>query len=421
MRYLDFLTANCRFLAFGFATAFFSAFGQTFFIAVFSGELRTEFGLSHGEFGSVYSLATVASGAILIWAGRQIDRFPLGLFSGLVCGLLGLACLSMAWAPSLAVLGLAIFICRLAGQGLMSHTALTSMARYFERDRGKAISIANLGFPTGQAVFPIIAVSVIAAVGWRETWLAAAALVAIGVLPLSQWLLRGHHERERHRAARATATAATASSATTPARRRQWRRAEVLRDKRFYLILPAAMFPSFVGTGIIFHQVHLVEVKGWSLEWFAGGFVGLAAASVVSALLTGLLIDRYGARRLVLWALVPEGIALALLASFDHPMTALAMLVMMGLGAGAFRTVTGALWAEIYGVDHLGAIRAMFAALMVFASAGSPVSMGWLIDAGVSIEAIAVMCLGYMAVAITLGRLALTRGGPVEGSSPRSP
>mgnify|MGYP001991945740 FL=1 len=92
----------------------------------------------------------------------------------------------MAWASSLAVLGFAIFICRLAGQGLMSHTALTSMARYFEHDRGKAISIANLGFPAGQAVFPIVAVSVIAAVGWRETWLLAGALVAIGVLPLTQ-------------------------------------------------------------------------------------------------------------------------------------------------------------------------------------------------------------------------------------------
>ena len=416
MRYLDFLATNWQFLAFGFATAFFSAFGQTFFIAVFGGELRAEFGLSHGEFGSVYSLATVASGATLIWAGRQIDRFPLGLFSGLVCGLLAVACLSMAWAPSLAVLGLAIFVSRLAGQGLMSHTALTSMARHFEHDRGKAVSIANLGFPTGQAVFPIVAVSVIATIGWRETWLAAAALVALGVLPLTQCLLRGHHERERRRAV--GATVAATSSATAPSRRRQWSRAEVLRDSRFYLILPAAMFPSFVGTGIIFHQVHLVEVKGWSLEWFAGSFAALAAASVASALLSGWLIDRYGAKRLVLWALVPDGIALALLASLDHPMTALAMLVMMGLGAGAFRTVTGALWAEIYGVEHLGAIRAMFAALMVFASAGSPVSMGWLIDAGVSIEAIAIMCIGYLTVAIILGRFALARGSSVRKSSP---
>ena len=112
---------------------------------------------------------------------------------------------------------------------------------------------------------------------------------------------------------------------------------------------------------------------------------------------------------------MPEGIALVLLASFDHPMTALAMLTMMGLGTGAFRTVTGALWAEIYGVDHLGAIRAMFAALMVFASAGSPVSMGWLIDAGVSFEAIAITCIGYLAVAIILGCFALVHGSSVAG------
>ncbi len=406
MRYLDFLAANRRFLAFGFAMAFFSAFGQTFFIAVFGGELRAEFGLSHGEFGSVYSAATVASAAILIWAGRQIDRFPLKLFSGTVCGFLVLSCLSMAWAPSLVVLGFAIFVARLAGQGLMSHTALTSMARHFEHDRGKAVGIANLGFPAGQAVFPIIAVSLVAAIGWRGTWLAAAVLVAIGVLPLTRWLLRGHRDRERDRPAGGTVFGTSSATAQSP---RQWSRAEVLRDRRFYLVLPAAVFPSFVGTGIIFHQVHLVEVKGWSLEWFAGSFAALAVASVASALLTGPLVDRFGATRLVVWALVPEGVALALLAGFDHPMTAPAMLVMMGLGAGAFRTVTGALWAELYGVDHLGAIRAMVAACMVFASAGSPVSMGWLIDAGVGIEAIAVMCLGYLAVAMTLGRIGMIK------------
>jgi len=418
MRYLDFLVANRRFLAFGFAMAFFSSFGQTFFIAVFGGELRAEFGLSHGEFGALYSAATVASGTILIWAGRQIDRVPLRLFSGLVCGLLALACLSMAWVPSLAMLGLAIFVCRLAGQGLMSHTALTSMARHFEHDRGKAISIANLGFPIGQAVFPIIAVSAIAVVGWRETWLVTAALVAVAVLPVTQWLLRGHGERGRGGASRAASS--HAAPAPSASRRRQWTRAEVLRDKRFYLVLPAAMFPSFVGTGIIFHQVHLVAVKGWSLDWFAGSFAGLAVASVVSALVAGPIVDRYGAARLLIWSLVPEGVALALLAGFDHKLAALAMLVMMGLATGAFRTVTGALWAELYGVEHLGAIRAMITALMVFASAGAPVSMGWLIDAGVDIEAIAIMCIGYLAVAMALGHVALRRRPPVRGSAPSS-
>ncbi len=407
MRYLEFLAANRRFLAFGFAMAFFSAFGQTFFIAVFSGELRAEFGLTHGEFGSLYSAATVVSGMVLIWAGRQIDRFPLRLFSGLVCGLLMIACLSMAWAPSLAVLGLAIFVSRLAGQGLMSHTALTSMARHFDRDRGKAVSIANLGFPTGQAVFPIVAVSVIAAIGWRGTWIAAAALVAIGVVPLTQWLLRGRASGDgRHERIAAAARASSASAGTAG---RQWTRADVLRDRRFYLLLPAVMLPSFVGTGIIFHQVHLVGAKGFSIEWFAGWFAGLAAASVASALATGPMVDRFGAARILIWVMLPEGVALSLLAAFDHPLTAPAMLIMMGLGAGAFRTVTAALWAEIYGIDHLGAIRAMIAALMVFASAGSPATMGWLIDAGVSIEAIALMCLGYLAVAMTLGRIALLK------------
>ena len=99
-------------------------------------------------------------------------------------------------------------------------------------------------------------------------------------------------------------------------------------------------------------------------------------------------------------------LALLVLAAFDHPAVALLYMIAAGVTAGASFTIVSAMWPESYGVAHLGAIRALVSAFMVFSTALSPVSMGWLIDLGVTIEAIAVMCLGYVVAATALAAVA---------------
>ena len=58
----------------------------------------------------------------------------------------------------------------------------------------------------------------------------------------------------------------------------------------------------------------------------------------------------------------------------------------------------GALWAEIYGVAHLGAIRSMAQAIFVLSVALSIVGMGWLLDLGVTFETIALGAIGYLII-----------------------
>jgi MFS family permease len=408
--YIRFVRANPRFLAFGFALACFSSFGQTFFVGLFGEHVRAEFDLTHGAYGLVYSVATLTSGFCMIGAGRLIDHADLRLYSSIVGGGLVLACLLVAAAPSPLLLVVAFFTLRLSGQGLMSHTAMTSMARYFDADRGKAMSVAGLGFPAGEAVLPIAGVTVIAAIGWRQTWLAIAVLLAIVLVPLTLWLLSGHAARHADFVARTSAPDGPAGGDATAARRRQWTRGEVVRDPRFALVLPAILAPGFIATGVFFHQPHLVATKGWTASWFAACFVGFAAAQLPASLLAGPVVDRVGATRLLPFYLVPMGVALLALGLADHPLVALLFLVMTGLTAGVAGPIVGALWAELYGVRHLGAIRALATAAMVLATAGSPVSMGWLIDAGVSIDLIALICLGYVVVASALVVVAMRLG-----------
>ncbi|MDP7548811.1 MAG: MFS transporter, partial [Alphaproteobacteria bacterium] len=367
MAYLQFLFNNRRFLGFGLFIAFFSAFGQTFFIAVFGPEIRAEFGLSHGGFGGYYAIGTAASGICLIWAGKLIDRFDLRWVTAFVCGALILACANMAMLPAAWALAPALFALRLSGQGLMSHTAMTSMGRYFEAERGRAVSIAILGFPMGVAVFPGLAVWLTTLLGWRMAWATIAIALALFLIPVALWLLRGHGVRHRFFLARTETETGQSGSETTAdtAWRRQWTRAEVVRDPRFYMLCFAITAPSFIVTGLFFHQAQLAFAKGWSLAWMASAFVAYTVGAISANLAFGPLIDRYGARRLLPYYLYPLVLACLTIVLFDHPMAAVALTLLLGLTSGAGQTLVGAAWPEFYGVLHLGAIRALVMSMSV--------------------------------------------------------
>lgn len=405
MTYLPFIRSNARFLAFGFLTAAFSSFGQTFFIGLFGAELRAAFDLSHGGFGTLYSLATVASAASMVWIGRLIDRIDLRGFTAAACAGLVTACFVMGLAPTVLVLGVAIYLLRLTGQGLLSHIAVTSMARYYELGRGKALSLASMGHPAGEAVLPLATVAIIGLLGWRLAWLGAGTLLGVVLIPLLLWLLRGHGARHRHYVDARAAHAAGHSG--------DWSLSEVVRDPRFVMIVPGVMAPGFITTGFFFHQAQLVASKGWSMTWFAATFVAYALSTVIASFLAGPVVDRLGALRLMPFFLLPMGVALLFLGALTAPWAALAYMIIAAMTTGAGHPITGALWAEAYGVTHLGAIRSLHHALMVFSTALSPAAMGLLMDAGIGLETIAVLCVVWiLAGSVLMGMAARRFGSP---------
>ena len=388
-----FLRQEWRFLLFGLLVAFWSSPGQTFLISLFGGEIREGFGLSHGDFGGLYTLATLTSAAFLLPAGRLIDRMPLARFTRWV--VLGMAAAAAGFAlvagPITLVLGL--FALRFTGQGLMSHIAVTAMARRYRRERGRAIAIGTLGFSLGEAVLPPLVVLALALVEWRLIWVGLGLAVALTLLPLLSPLLRRTEAQDG---------AGAASLPGIPESERQWTRREMLRDPRFYLLVPLLAAHSAIVTGVFFHQVHFVALKGWSLEWWGLCFVFFALAGVVANLAAGVLVDRFSARALAAVVLLPLAVALLLFGGATAPIMAAAVMILIGVASGAYASVASALWAELYGVAHLGAIRAVAAFLMVVASALGPVVMGALLDRGVGLAA-----LSYGSMAIVLGACAL--------------
>lgn len=390
MEYLSFAWNNRRFLAFGLLLTFFSFFGQSYFIAVFNTDIRAAFSLSHGEFGLAYAVATVSSAVCLIWIGRMIDKTRLKRFALCVCLGLVASCVLMAAAPVFPALLFALFALRLTGQGLMVHTSVTSIGRHFTAERGRAVSIISMGGPSGQAVMALAAVGLSAWLSWRHIWLVMAAFSALVLIPAVAWLLAEHQDEHLERKTRVPGASASGPQGV-------WGRREVLKDLRFYFIMPVSLAPSFIATGFFFHMGHLVEAKGWTLAFFTGAYTLYTLFSVSLTLLTGPVVDRVGAVRILPWHLAPLCAGLLALASSDHWSAAVLYMGLTGITVGVRITIGGAIWAEIYGVENLGAIRSLATSFMVVSTALSPVVFGWMIDYGVSVEALALMCLAYAA------------------------
>ncbi|OCW57974.1 MFS transporter [Hoeflea olei] len=388
MPILHFLRENARWIAGGFLLTFFSSFGQTYFISLSAGEIRAEYGLSNGGFGTLYMIATLASAATLPQIGKIVDRISVSATVLLAAPVLALACVLMAVSHSLALLLLAIYLLRLFGQGMFTHIAMTAMGRWFAAQRGRAISLSGIGVNCGEALFPISFVGVAALVGWRGSWLLAAAVLVLVALPAIYLLLK----RER-------SPQSVVQDPGKPAAR-DWTRGEVVRDPLFWASLAGVLAPPFIGTTIFFHQVYLSELRGWEPSVFAASFAIMSAMTILFALIAGQLVDRFSAIRVLPTFLIPLSLSCFVLASTDAPWGAYAFMALMGVSYGFSSTLFGALWPELYGTKNLGGIRSLIVAFMVFATAMGPGLTGALIDWGVSYPAQIAAMGGYCVLMI---------------------
>lgn len=364
-----------------------SSFGQTYFIGVFAPSIKGALTLTDGEFGGLYTAANLASALVLLWAGRIADRFRIRWLAVAVLLSLAAMCAAMAAVGSVWMLVPVLFGLRLFGQGAIGHLAITGVGRWYVRRRGRMMSIAVLGFSAGEALLPISAVALIASAGWREAWLLAAGALCVVSVPLVLLFLRREpgHDQE-------------AETADTPvAPQRQWTRAEVIRRPEFFGVVAGIVAPGFIITAIFFHQGTIVETNGWTLAWFAGWVPVYALTTISTALLTGWAVDRVGARRVLPFYLLPMACGVTVLALFPSPYAVPVFMMLSALTTGSAATLLGALWAELFGTRHLGAIRSVAVATQIFVSALAPGLIGILLDVGVGLDVLLLAMAGYAA------------------------
>ncbi len=389
--YLTFTYRNRRILSFGFLMAFGSSFGQTYFVGIFSPSIEAEFELTHTEWGGIYMAGTLLSAALLPFSGRLIDHMSVRKYAIIVACGMAVACIAMALAPAAWTLILTIFLLRQFGQGLCQHTAVTGMVKYFDRDRGKAVAIAILGFPAGRAVLPVLAVSLIAIIGWQYSYVLCG-IAGLLMIPVIVWLLPAQTRLANSETSLPILTGLSNDR----------RLGDMLRDPFFFMMLPALMAPAILETAMNFHQLTIANMKGWSPEWVTGGYAIFAVMTVVFSMIAGDLADRISAARLMPFGLLPLAAGVLVVAYFDHYIWAWVYLGFFGVSSGLMVTCIPLLLAEVYGTRHIGAIRSFAATVSVFGSALAPPMLGYGLDAEVSLHKMAIIGAIYIVIASLL-------------------
>ena len=379
----NFFLYDPKLLFYGFFIVFFASYGQTFFISLYNTEIRNFYNLSDGEFGFVYAISTLLSSFILISFAKLIDYIDLRSYSLIITLGLFLACCGMVLLiNNLYYLFLVIFMLRFFGQGAMSHAGVTTMARFFGKDKGKAISVATLGGMIGVMILPYISINLFKNFEISQIWLYASFSI-IFFIPLIFFALSNQKNRQLNFNKKLKDNALNKTLSTK----------DIIKDKKFYIYLPLSIAAPFIQTGLMFHQIYIFGQKGWSLEMLGNGYILLGLFSIIGLLIGGPIIDKFDTRKTAITFLIPLLLSIIILLLFDSVFFLIIYMCLYGFNMGIGAPFIGALWAEIYGVKSLGTVNALLHAGGVFASALSPLVFGYLIDWGFGITTIVIISI----------------------------
>ena len=386
-----FKSLSLKVIIFGFIFTFFSSFGQSFFLGLFNPSIRETLSITHGQFGSIYASATLLSSFILIWVGKKIDDIDISKFAFFVIVLLAFSCFFFSKISSVMFLFFAILLMRFSGQGMMSHTATTTISRYFTKSRGKALSTAWFGLSSAEFILPVLTIYLLTFIDWRNIWIIIS-LIVIGFLPLASFILVKKLNFESREA--------SDDSDKSVENIKSWKRSEVIKDYRFYILGANMLAMPWITTGIFVYQSFILSSKNWGPFVIAKSFMAYSILSVITLFISGFLIDKFTSRKILMYMNLPLLLSSIVIIFFNDPNISFLFLGLIGISNGLANVLGSSTWAEIYGVRYIGSIKALTTALMVFSTAFGTALYGLLIDRGYSIEQIATVSATYISIAL---------------------
>ena len=385
-----FNSLSLKVILFGFIFTFFSSFGQSFFLGLFNSSIRDALSITHGQFGTIYASATLLSSLVIIWVGKKIDDIDVFKFGTFVTLLLSFSCYFFSKVSSVTFLFIAIFLMRFSGQGLMSHTATTTISRYFTKSRGKALSTGWFGLSTAEFILPVFIIYLLTFMEWRNIWINISFVILL--LPIISYLLIKNIKLDSREIDN--------NKNKRNIKIKNWKRIEVIKDYRFYIVCANMLAMPWIATGIFVYQSFILSSKNWGPYVIAQSFMAYSILSVITLFIAGFLIDKFSSRKLLIYMNLPFLLSLFLIIVFDNPIVSFLFLGLIGISNGLANVLGSSTWAEVYGVKHIGSIKALTTALMVFSTAFGTAVFGLLIDKGFSIEQISMISGTYIFLAL---------------------
>jgi MFS family permease len=360
---------------------FLSAAAQTYGFSVFIDPMLAEFGWSRSFISAAYTAATLVSAGAVLLAGGLIDRYGQRSVITVTAAIYVVALLVMGSVTNPLSLLVGFTLLRVAGASVLTLAARTLVSQWFMRQRGRAVSLINLGKFLGMAAVPPVSAVLIAGFGWRMAWHILALFVAL-LIPLSLIFVRNRPEDVGQYPDGRSLDGADADSSAPPASEEtSWTLREALRTRTLWLLLSASIVPSMIANGLSFNQISILAASGLPPTLAAITFSVESAVALPTTLAAGWQVDRFGPRYVLAAGQATLLLAMICLAFATNPGLAILFGVLRGLTTGLWILAAEVAWPAYFGRRHLGSLLGVsFAASFVGAAVG-PLPFGLVYDA----------------------------------------
>ena len=356
------------------ASVFANALGL-FGAGVYLHALVEQNGWPTGLVSGAITLFYLVSALLLIPVGGILGRFgPQPIFalgiSALAGGVAAIGHVAAPWQTYAAFLVMGI------GWACLSMTAVaTTLAPWFERHQGRAVSIASLGASVGGLAGVPVLLFGIDRLGFAATTTAGAASALLLMLPLAAFVLK-----RRPQDIGLLPDGAAAASATTSARAATWNRRDALRTAALRSVMAGFGIGMMVQVGFVTHQVTLL-----SPTLGAAGTSIAVSVTAIAALLSRLVLARFAdqmsARTTAAVMMIVAAGALAAMAIWPVPAIFVAGSVLMGMRIGNVTTLAPIIVRREFGAASFGAVYGVASSVIQLATALGPSFYGLLHDA----------------------------------------
>ncbi|ODT98708.1 MAG: MFS transporter permease, partial [Rhodospirillales bacterium SCN 65-16] len=345
-----------------------TGFAVAYSFAAFFGALESEFAARRGETSLVFSICAFLYFILGLPAGMIADRIgprPV-VFGGLMLIAAGLVL--AAGATSLWQIYLGYGIGAGVGVGLSYVPSVAAVQRWFVRKRGTAAGLAVAGIGVGTLIGAPLAHELIAAVGWRKTYLILAALTVVGAV-VSGILVR----RSPEHYGLAPDGDPPAPKGSPPAIPAGLTLREAVRTRPFWTIYIGALLMSF---GLFVPFVHLAP---YAADMGLGeGFgvlliVLLGVGSTVGRFMFSSITNLIGRRLSFAAMYVGAGVMMVMWSQSTSSVALVIFALLFGAFYGGFVAIAPSLAADYFGGRALGSvIGALYSGVGVGALLGSP-------------------------------------------------
>jgi MFS transporter, OFA family, oxalate/formate antiporter len=360
---------------------------QTYASTVFLKPMTQDLHWTRSEFSAVQTVSTFVMGIVGFVIGAMIDRRgprPLMLIGGIVCGA---ALIATSRVDELWQFYLARGVAQTVGAAMLGSLVVNvTISKWFIARRGMAVAIASAGVSLGGVLMTPLVSVIVDGWGWRDAWVALGFLVWILIIPSAFIIRRAPEDYGLHpdgmtpaEAARVSALKKRLSSVSEV----QWTRREAIQTRTIWLIIMAYGIANIGIGALLLHLVPFLTDHGWSRSEASWIYSIQAWVALLSKPVWGVLMDRFHPRYLSAFGFAVAAVGvLALLGAAQSsswiPISA--AMALWGLGIGGAIPLQETVWANYFGRQHLGRIRAVAMPFSIIFGAGGPLLAGVLYD-----------------------------------------